>query len=74
MSHSVVHANTGKTISAEYKLEYGVDKIEMHIEAIQKGQRVVLIDDLIATGGTMAAGIFLMKKVSSPRLTSKKCI
>ena len=60
-----MHANAGKTISAEYKLEYGSDKIEMHVEAIKKGQRVVLIDDLIATGGTMAAGIVLMNKVCS---------
>lgn len=54
---------TGETISAEYKLEYGTDKIEMHVGAIKSGQRVLLIDDLIATGGTMAAGMFLIKKV-----------
>ena len=60
------HTHAGKTISAEYKLEYGSDKIEMHVEAIKKGQRVVLVDDLIATGGTMAAGVVLMNKVHSP--------
>ena len=54
----------GKKISAEYKLEYGSDKIEMHVGAIKQGQRVLLVDDLIATGGTLAAGIYLMKKVS----------
>ena len=48
---------------AEYQLEYGSDKIEMHIGAIKEGQRVLLLDDLIATGGTLAAGIELMKKV-----------
>lgn len=45
-------------------MEYGSDKIEMHIGAVEEGQRVLLIDDLIATGGTMAAGIQLMKKVN----------
>ena len=48
---------------AEYQLEYGSDKIEMHKGAIKEGQRVVLLDDLIATGGTLAAGIELMRKV-----------
>ena len=46
----------GKTVSAAYVLEYGVDKIEMHIDAVKAGQKVVLIDDLVATGGTAAAG------------------
>jgi adenine phosphoribosyltransferase len=50
----------GETISEEYFLEYGSDKIEMHSGAVSAGQRVVLVDDLIATGGTMAAGIKLM--------------
>ena len=43
-------------MSAAYVLEYGVDKIEMHVDAVQPGQKVVLIDDLVATGGTAAAG------------------
>ena len=46
----------GKTVSAAYVLEYGVDKIEMHVDAVKPGQKVVLIDDLVATGGTAAAG------------------
>ena len=50
---------------AEYQLEYGSDKIEMHVGAIKEGQRVVLLDDLIATGGTLAAGIELMQKVGT---------
>lgn len=53
-----------ETISAEYQLEYGSDKIEMHVGSVKKGQRVVLLDDLIATGGTMGAGILLMKQAS----------
>lgn len=54
----------GETIGAEYELEYGSDRIEMHKEHVTKGQRVVLIDDLIATGGTMAAGVKLMNQAS----------
>lgn len=45
----------GMTVSEEYDLEYGTDKIEMHSDAIQAGDRVVIVDDLIATGGTLAA-------------------
>jgi len=44
-----------KTCSVEYDLEYGKDSVEMHVDAIGKGQRVVLVDDLLATGGTIAA-------------------
>mmetsp|Transcript_12738 Transcript_12738/g.27591 ORF Transcript_12738/g.27591 Transcript_12738/m.27591 type:complete len:178 (+) Transcript_12738:189-722(+) len=53
----------GKKVSEEYITEYSTDKIEMHEDAIQPGQRVVLVDDLIATGGTLRAGINLVKKV-----------
>src|ERR1700743_3844050 len=41
-----------KTVAVEYALEYGVDAMEMHLDAISAGQKVMLIDDLIATGGT----------------------
>jgi len=41
--------------SEEYELEYGTDRLEIHEDAIQRGERVLLIDDLLATGGTMAA-------------------
>ncbi len=41
--------------SEEYELEYGADRLEIHEDAIQRGERVLLIDDLLATGGTMAA-------------------
>ena len=46
----------------EYVLEYGTDIIEMHKDAIQEGQRVLLVDDLLATGGTMAAACRLVEK------------
>jgi adenine phosphoribosyltransferase len=49
--------------SAAYKLEYGEAVVEMHIDAIGKGERVVLIDDLLATGGTAAAAAALIQKM-----------
>ncbi len=49
-------------ISQEYELEYGTDRIEMHIDAIQKGARVLLVDDLLATGGTALAAAQLIEK------------
>ncbi|MCD6184740.1 MAG: adenine phosphoribosyltransferase [Deltaproteobacteria bacterium] len=52
-----------KTISAEYTLEYGSDVIEMHEDAVKKGEKVVLVDDLIATGGTIAAAVALVEKL-----------
>jgi len=44
-----------KTVSATYELEYGTDTLEMHEDAIKKGQRVLIVDDLLATGGTITA-------------------
>lgn len=52
-----------EVVSEEYALEYGTATIEMHCDAIQPGQRVVLIDDLIATGGTMLAAAHLVEKL-----------
>jgi adenine phosphoribosyltransferase len=52
-----------KTISVTYDLEYGSDTLEMHEDAIQRGQSVVLVDDLLATGGTMEATIKLVKQL-----------
>jgi adenine phosphoribosyltransferase len=52
-----------KTISQKYALEYGTAEVELHEDAIQKGERVVIIDDLIATGGTIAAAIKLVEKL-----------
>ena len=51
-----------ETFSVEYELEYGTDKIEMHKDAIEKGKRVLIIDDLLATGGTAAAACELVQK------------
>ena len=55
----------GKTICVNYDLEYGTDQIEIHADALQKGERVVLIDDLIATGGTALAAIELINKMEA---------
>lgn len=52
-----------KTISQEYALEYGTNTIEMHEDSIKPGEKVILVDDLLATGGTMAATIDLVKKL-----------
>ncbi len=54
----------GKTIGQDYELEYGVDTIEMHADAILPGSRVLLIDDLIATGGTAEAAAKLIARSS----------
>jgi len=50
-----------ETLSEEYSLEYGTDRIEMHVDAIKKGDRVLVIDDLLATGGTMEAACKLIE-------------
>lgn len=52
-----------ETVSQEYDLEYGTATVEMHTDAIKPGQRVVMIDDLLATGGTMGAGIKLVERL-----------
>ncbi|WAH44570.1 adenine phosphoribosyltransferase [Alicyclobacillus fastidiosus] len=51
------------TVSVTYDLEYGQDMLEIHTDAIKPGQKVVLADDLLATGGTMAATIELVEKL-----------
>ena len=50
------------TDSVEYTLEYGVDTLEIHLDALQPGERVLIVDDLIATGGTLLAAIQLVEK------------
>ena len=52
-----------ETVSMEYELEYGTGTVEIHKDAIQPGQKVVLIDDLIATGGTMEAAAKLVEEL-----------
>jgi adenine phosphoribosyltransferase len=52
----------GATVGLDYALEYGADRIEIQADALEPGQRVVVVDDLLATGGTMAAGIALLRK------------
>ena len=53
----------GKTIEVEYELEYGRDALAMHEDAIKPGQRVLAVDDLLATGGTMGATLRLVDQL-----------
>lgn len=52
------------TISTTYQLEYGMDTLEIHTDAISPGQRVLIVDDLLATGGTISAAADLVRKLS----------
>jgi adenine phosphoribosyltransferase len=52
-----------ETIKQDYKLEYGSDQIEIHIDSIKEGERVLIVDDLIATGGTVEAAVKLVQKM-----------
>ena len=54
-----------ETISEEYALEYGTDKLEIHKDAIEKGKKVIVIDDLLATGGTVSAACKLLTKAGA---------
>ena len=63
----------GKTIPYEYALEYGTDVVEIQEDALRQGQRVVVVDDLLATGGTLAATIALCRKVAA-EVTGAACI
>jgi adenine phosphoribosyltransferase len=56
-----------KTYSVEYALEYGADTIEIHQDALEPGDKVLITDDIIATGGTAMASLELVKKFSVPR-------
>ena len=53
------------TVSIAYSLEYGLDEIEMHADAVAPGERVILVDDLIATGGTAEGAARLLKKIGA---------
>ncbi len=55
----------GPTVGLDYALEYGHDRIEIQADAVMPGARVVVVDDLLATGGTMAAGIQLLRNVGA---------
>lgn len=53
----------GETIEYQYELEYGTDTLEIHKDAIKKGQKVLIVDDLLATGGTISATARLVEKL-----------
>jgi adenine phosphoribosyltransferase len=59
------HKLPGATVGLDYALEYGSDRVEVQADAVRPGQRVVVVDDLLATGGTMAAGIALLRKLGA---------
>ena len=52
-------------VSIAYSLEYGIDEMEMHEDAVTKGERVILVDDLIATGGTAEGAVKLLQKMGA---------
>ncbi len=55
----------GALVSHEYELEYGTDTVQIQDDCVEPGQRVVILDDLLATGGTLAASVDLFKKVDA---------
>jgi adenine phosphoribosyltransferase len=54
-----------KSVRIAYSLEYGLDEMEMHEDAVSKGERVILVDDLIATGGTAEAAVKLLRQIGA---------
>src|SRR5690348_1326313 len=54
-----------KTVSMSYSLEYGTDEMEMHVDAVQPGEKVILVDDLIATGGTAEGAVKLLRQIGA---------
>jgi adenine phosphoribosyltransferase len=60
-----------KTEVAKYSLEYGEAEMEMHVDAIMPGEQIVLVDDLLATGGTSAAAAMLIRKVGGKLLEAQ---
>ena len=60
-----------KTESAKYSLEYGEAEMELHVDAIERGEKIVLIDDLLATGGTSASAATLIRKVGGELLEAQ---
>ncbi len=55
----------GPVTGLDYALEYGSDRVEVQTDAIKPGQRVVIVDDLLATGGTLAAGVTLLRRMGA---------
>ena len=55
----------GNTVAHEYKLEYGTDIIEIQDDGVKPGQRVVIVDDLLATGGTLVASLNLLREIGA---------
>ncbi|MEW6524063.1 MAG: adenine phosphoribosyltransferase [Bacillota bacterium] len=53
----------GDSLVGEYQLEYGQDRLEIHLDAVRPGQRVLVVDDLLATGGTISATLDLVKRL-----------
>jgi len=62
-----------ETISYEYSLEYGIDSLEIHKDSIQPGQKVLIVDDLLATGGTMFAAAKLVEKLGGEVRKGGEC-
>ena len=58
------------TVRIAYSLEYGIDEMEMHVDAIQPGERVILVDDLIATGGTAEGAVKLLRQLGAQVLAA----
>lgn len=54
-----------QTYRETYQLEYGTDAVEIHVDAVERGQKVLLVDDLLATGGTMGAAANLVKRLGA---------
>ena len=59
-----------RTLRATYDLEYGTDSLEMHDDAVRKGQRVLIVDDLLATGGTAEAAVKLLRSLGASVLAA----
>jgi adenine phosphoribosyltransferase len=59
-----------KRVSIAYSLEYGLDEMEMHEDAVGKGERVILVDDLIATGGTAEGAVKLLRRMGADVLAA----
>jgi adenine phosphoribosyltransferase len=59
-----------KRVTIGYSLEYGIDEMEMHEDALEKGERVVLVDDLIATGGTAEGAVKLLRQLGADVLAA----